>query len=112
MRSAHSVAMLVLYVFFSIEYGRQRILHFNSTFNPAAAWVIQQLGEAFPYDTARKYLIFDGDAIFNPSVVDAMRAMGIKPRRIVHRSPWCYPGLSKKRHTNAALRRDYHVQER
>ncbi len=31
--------------------------------NPTAAWVIQQLREAFPYDTARKYLIFDRDAI-------------------------------------------------
>lgn len=78
----------VLYVLLVIEHGRRRILHFNATFNPTAAWVIQQLREAFPYDTALRYLIFDRDAIFNPVVVDAVRAMGIKPRRIAYRSPW------------------------
>ena len=62
-------------------------MHVNATFNPTAAWVTQQLREAFPYDTAPKYLIFDGDAIFNPAVVIVVRAMGIKPRRIAYRSP-------------------------
>jgi hypothetical protein len=53
-----------------------------------AAWVIQQLREAFPYDTAPRYLIFDRDAIFSPAVVTVVRAMGIKPRGIAYRSPW------------------------
>ncbi len=34
-------------------------LHFNATFNPTSAWVIQQLREAFPFDTAPRHLIFD-----------------------------------------------------
>jgi hypothetical protein len=54
-----TASLKVLYVFFVIEHGRRRLLHFNTTFNPTAAWVIQQLREAFPYDTARKYLIFE-----------------------------------------------------
>jgi hypothetical protein len=78
-----TVSLKVFYVLFVIEHGRRRILHFNATFNPTAAWVIQQLREAFPYDTAPKYLIFDHDKIFNPAVVDTVRAMGIKPRRVV-----------------------------
>jgi hypothetical protein len=49
------------------------------TFNPTAAWVTQQLHEAFPYDIERSYLIFDRDAIFSPAVVDAVKVMGIKP---------------------------------
>lgn len=28
-----------------------------------ALWVMQQLREAFPYDTAPRYLIFDRDSI-------------------------------------------------
>jgi hypothetical protein len=83
-----TAALKGLYVFFVIEHGRRRVLHLNATFNPTAAWVIQQLREAFPYHTAPKYLIFDRDAIFNPAVVSTVRAMGIKPRRIAYRSPW------------------------
>ena len=86
-----TTSLKVLYVFFVIEHGRRRVLHVNATLNPTAAWVIQQLREAFPYDTARRYLIFDRDAIFNPAVVDAIRAMGIKPKRIAYRSPWQNP---------------------
>ena len=52
-----TASLQVLYVFFVIEHGRRRVLHFNATFNPTAAWVTQQLREAFPYDTARKYLV-------------------------------------------------------
>ncbi len=50
--------------------------------------MIQQLREAFPHDTERKYLIFDRDAIFSLAVADAVKAMGIEPRRIAYRSPW------------------------
>jgi hypothetical protein len=34
------------------------------TDRPAAAWVVQQLREAFPHDSAIRHLIFDRDAIF------------------------------------------------
>jgi len=61
-----------------IEQRRRRVVHFNANCNPTAAWVIQQLREAFPYDTAPKYLIFDRDAIFNPRVLDTIRAMDIE----------------------------------
>jgi len=83
-----TISLKVLYVWFVIEHGRRRVVHFNATCNPTAAWVIQQLREAFPYDTAPKYLIFDRDAIFNPVVVGTLRAMGIKSRRIAYHSPW------------------------
>ena len=83
-----TASLKVLYVFFVIEHGRRRVLHVNATLNPTAAWVIQQLREAFPYDTAPRYLIFDRDSIFSPAVVESIRAMGTKPVRISYRSPW------------------------
>ena len=49
---------------------------------------MQQLREAFPYDTAPRYLIFDGDSIFSPAVVRFVRALGIDPIRTSYRSPW------------------------
>ena len=77
----------LLYGLFIIEHGRRKILHFNVTANPTADWVIQQLREAFPYETAIKYLILDRDAIFNAKVVSCMRSMGIEPVRITAQRP-------------------------
>ena len=76
------------YGFFIIEHGRRHIVHFNATFHPSAAWVIQQLREAFPYDTAPRYLVFDRDSIFSAAVVGFIKAMGTKPVRTSFRSPW------------------------
>jgi putative transposase len=42
----------VLYCFFVIAHGRRRIVHCNATRHPTGAWVMQQLREAFPYDSA------------------------------------------------------------
>ncbi len=83
-----TASLSVLYGFFIIDYSRRRILHFNATFNPTAAWVIQQLREAFPFDTAPKYLLFDRDRIFSTVLVRFIKAMGIKPCRTAYRSPW------------------------
>ena len=86
--SEMTVSLRLMYGFFVIEHGRRHILHFNATYNPTSAWVIQQLREAFPYDTAPRYFVFDRDAIFSPAVVEFIRAMGTKPVRISYRSPW------------------------
>lgn len=50
-----------------------------------------QLREAFPFDTAPKYLILDRDSIFRVAVVRFVKAMGTRPRRISYRSPWHNP---------------------
>jgi putative transposase len=78
----------VLYCFFVIAHGRRRILQLNVTRNPTGRWVVQQLREAFPYDSARRYLIFDRDAKFSLDVVAAVRALGSTPTRTSFRSPW------------------------
>ncbi len=77
-----TATLRLLYGFFVIEHGRRHVLHFNATFHPTAAWVAQRLREAFPYNTAPKYLIFDRDSIFSADVVRFVRAIGTKPRRI------------------------------
>jgi hypothetical protein len=46
----------VLYCFFVIAHDRRRILHCNVTQHPTTAWVAQQLREAFPCDSAPRYL--------------------------------------------------------
>ena len=78
----------VLYCYFVIEHDRRRILHCNVTRHPSSAWVVQQLCEAFPYDSAPKFLIFDRGANFNEEVIDTVKSFGIQPKRTSFRSPW------------------------
>ncbi|MBV8438642.1 MAG: transposase [Silvibacterium sp.] len=50
--------------------------------------MIQQLREAFPYEFATCFLIFDRGANFNDEVVDTVRNLGIQPKRTSFQSPW------------------------
>ncbi len=54
----------VLYVRVIIHPAHRVLLYVQVTFHPTAQWVIQQLREAFPYDSATQRLIFDRDSIF------------------------------------------------
>jgi transposase InsO family protein len=58
------------------------------TRDPTSAWVIQQLSEAFLYDSAPGYLIFDRGSNFNHEVIDTLRSFGIQLKRTSLRSPW------------------------
>lgn len=78
----------LLHCFFVISHDRRRILHFGVTKHPTSAWTSQQLREAFPYDSAPKYLIFDRAANFSEEVVATMKTIGITPKRTAYRSPW------------------------
>lgn len=77
-----------LYGFFIIKHERRKVIHVASTYNPNQEWVIQQLRNAFPEDTAPKYLIFDRDNVFNEAVKEAIKSFGIKPKQISYKSPW------------------------
>ena len=50
-----------LFVFFIIELGSRRVVHFAVTCHPTDAWVAQQLREATPFDTRPRFLIRDND---------------------------------------------------
>ena len=78
----------VLYCFFVIAHDRRRILHCSVTRHPSSVWVTQQLREAFPYDSAPSYLIFDRGTQFNEEVIDTVKSFGIKPKQTSFRSPW------------------------
>jgi len=45
----------VLYVFVVLAHDRRRVLHFNVTAHPAAAWTAQQVVETFSDDTAPRF---------------------------------------------------------
>src|SRR3984893_393267 len=67
-----------------LGHDRRRIIHFNVTQNPTQAWLSRQMTEAFPWDTAPRYLLRDRDAAFGQGFRDRVHAMVLKrslPRR-------------------------------
>lgn len=83
-----TVRFQVLYVFLVLAHDRRRILHFGVTAHPTAEWTAQQLREAFPWDSAPRYLLRDRDRIFGKEFVDQVKAQGIKQILSAPRSPW------------------------
>src|SRR5262249_46852563 len=69
-----TVTFQLLYCFFVIEHGHRKILHFNVTPHPTAAWVVQQLREAFPEAGPYRYVILDRDSKFDADVIMFLRA--------------------------------------
>ena len=74
-----TVTFRVLYCFFIISHDSRRILHFNVTKYATSLWIVQQLREAFPFDSAPKFLIFDRDAKYGLQVPAAVRSLNISP---------------------------------
>ncbi len=74
-----------LYVFLVLSLDRRRVVHFNVTDSPTAQWTSMQIVQAFPFDTAPRFLIRDRDKIYGEKVVDTLRAIGVEQ---VVTSPW------------------------
>ncbi len=76
-----TVRFRLLYAWFVIGHGRREIIHFGVTAHPTSTWVVQQLREAFPEDTAPRFLIYDNDSIFSDRVSETIKNNGIEPQR-------------------------------
>jgi transposase InsO family protein len=78
----------ILYVSLVLAHDRRRIVHFAVTAHPTAEWTAKQMREAFPWDTAPRYLLRDRDRIFGHEFVKQVKAMGVKQVLSAPRSPW------------------------
>ncbi|HST11322.1 MAG TPA: integrase core domain-containing protein [Terriglobales bacterium] len=78
----------VLCCFFIIGHDRRHILHFNVTRHPTSAWIVQQLREAFPYESRTRFLLLDHDSKYGAEVFAAIRSMNIKAVRTSVGCPW------------------------
>ena len=63
-------------------------MHFNATEHPTRQWIVQQLREAFPEDSAPKYLLLDRDGRFSGDVARMLECLGSNLIRTAYRSPW------------------------
>ena len=71
------------------------LLYFNVTTNPTAQWTANQIVQAFPYDTAPKYLIRDRDSIYGKHFQNRIKNMDINEVIISYRSPWQNPYVER-----------------
>jgi hypothetical protein len=74
--------------FFIISHDRRQIVHFNVTQHPTTSWIVQQLREAFPYESAPKFLLFDHDQKYVLEVPAALRSLQFTGVQTSIRSPW------------------------
>jgi hypothetical protein len=83
-----TIAFQQLFAFLVLGHKRRQLLWFAVTRNPTAEWLARQITQAFPWDTAPKYLIRDNDRAFGAVFKARVQAMGIRDRPTSFRSPW------------------------
>jgi putative transposase len=85
----------LLYALIVLGHDRRRVIHFNVTQYPTQAWLSRQLTEAFPWDTAPRYLLRDRDTSYGPAFRNRVQAMGIEEIVTAPRSPWQNPYVER-----------------
>ncbi len=85
----------VLYVFIILSHERRRVVHFNVTDSPTAQWTGRQLIQAFPWDTAPRFLLRDRDAIYGSEFLRSVDSLQIEDVRTSPRSPWQNPYVER-----------------
>ena len=85
----------ILFVFVELSHERRRIVHFNVTEHPSAERTAQQRVNAFPWDTAPRYLIRDRDQIYGGYFSRRVTGLGIEQVLTAPRSPWQSPYVER-----------------
>ena len=85
----------VLFVLVLLTHQRRRIIHVNITEHPTAAWTAQQMIEAFPEDTAPRWLLRDRDTIYGDVFRRRVASMGIGEVVSSPSSPWQNPYVER-----------------
>jgi len=79
------------------------MVRFDVTQHPTAAWLSRQVTEAFPWDTAPRYLLRDRDASYSEVFSKRVAVMDIAEVVIAPRSPWQNPYVE---HAIGSIRRE------
>jgi putative transposase len=85
----------VLFVLVVLAHHRRRVVHFNVTEHPTAAWTAQQLVDTFPDDSAPPYLLRDRDGIYGQAFRRRVKGMGICEVLTAPHSPWQNPFVER-----------------
>jgi putative transposase len=85
----------VLFVLVVLSHHRRRIVHVNVTDHPTATWSAQQVADAFPDDTAPRWLHRDRDRIYGEVFQHRLAGMGIAEAVSAPASPWQNPYVER-----------------
>jgi putative transposase len=90
-----TVRFEILFVLVILAHDRRRVRHFNLTTHPTAEWTAQQLIEAFPWETAPRYLLRDRDGVYGSEFRRRVASMGIEEVLTAAKSPWQSPYVER-----------------
>ena len=90
-----TIRFRLLFVFVILSHARRQVVHFSVTSNPTAEWTAQQIVEAFPWNTAPRYLLRDRDSIYGDRFRQRVKSMGIQEVLTAYQSPWQNPYVER-----------------
>jgi putative transposase len=90
-----TVFFRVLFVFVILSHDRRRPVHVAVTEYPTSEWVSHQLLEAFPWDSAPRYLLRDRDGSYGERFSQAAGWLGIREVLSAPQSPWQNPYVER-----------------
>ncbi|MEP6637065.1 MAG: transposase [Acidobacteriota bacterium] len=73
-----TIIFRLLFVFVVLAHQRRHAIHFNVTAHPTADWTGRQIAQAFPWDSAPRYLLHDLDCIYGAAFHERVGEMGIR----------------------------------
>ncbi len=85
----------VLFVCVLLCHHRRRIVHLNITPHPTAEWSAQQVVDAFPDDTAPRWIHRDRDRVYGAAFERRVAGMGITEVVSAPASPWQNPYVER-----------------
>ncbi|MFC1960684.1 integrase core domain-containing protein [Chloroflexota bacterium] len=77
----------VVFVYFIIELGSRRVVHYGVTRHPSDFWVAQQVRQATPYEEGPRFLIRDNDSKYGQCFNRVAEGRGIDVLRTPVRAP-------------------------
>jgi transposase InsO family protein len=82
-----TITFKLLYGFVVLRHSRRQLLSIAVTAHPTAEWIARQINEAFPWESAPRYLVRDRDSSYGAPFKQRLRARGIRDRPIAPRCP-------------------------
>jgi hypothetical protein len=78
-----SATFRLLFVTLILAHDRRKIVRFDVTQHPTAGWLSRQVTEAFPWDTAPRYLLRDRERVYSELLIfrhkSAIRHTQVRP---------------------------------
>jgi putative transposase len=68
----------LLFGFIVLRHDRRELVHIRVTDHPTALWTARQVVEAFPYESAPRYLLRDRDTIYDTRFTRRIAGLGIR----------------------------------